>query len=127
MASYTKQDFLTTSFSCPFYLRSYNLQCIYFLIDRFSQFLNDADKLRGYLRDIHSVKSKSSRRSRNSLSSVTSAKLKVLEEIAAALEVKASFLKEKQALKMATEELELRQQIAEAKPFCFCLRRRKYL
>ena len=31
---------------------------------------------------------------------------------AATLEVKASFLKEKQALRMATEELELRQQIA---------------
>ena len=31
---------------------------------------------------------------------------------AATLEVKESFLKEKQALRMATEELELRQQIA---------------
>ena len=34
--------------------------------------LNDADKLRGGLRDTHSVKCKSSRRSRHSLSSVTS-------------------------------------------------------
>ena len=80
-------------------------------------FLDDADKPRGGLRDTHSVKSKSSRRSRHSLSSVTSARLKLIEgkAKAAALEVKASFLKEKQALKMATEELELRQQIAEAK------------
>ena len=32
-----------------------------------------------------------------------------------ALEVKAAFLKEKQALRIAAEEVELRQQIAEAK------------
>ena len=76
-------------------------------------FLNDAYKLR----DTHSVQSKSSRHSRRSLSSVTPAKLKlvVAKAKAAALEVKESFLKEEQALKMATEELELRQQIAEAK------------
>ena len=87
------------------------------LKQRIIGFLDDADKLRGGLRDTHSVKSKSSRRSRHSLSSVTSARLKLIEAKAkaAALEVKASFLKEKQALKMATEELELRQQIAEAK------------
>ena len=76
-------------------------------------FLNDAYKLR----DTHSVQSKSSRHSRRSLSSVTPAKLKlvVAKAKAAALEVKESFLKEEQALSMATEELELRQQIAEAK------------
>ena len=76
-------------------------------------FLNDAYKLR----DTHSVQSKSSRHSRRSLSSVTPAKLKLVvgKAKAAALEVKESFLKEKQALRMATEVLELRQQIAEAK------------
>ena len=86
-------------------------------MQRILGFLNDADKLRGGLRDTHSMKSKSSRRSRHSLSSVTSAKLKLVEAKAkaATLEVKASFLKEKQALRMATEELELRRQIAEAK------------
>ena len=41
--------------------------------------LNDADKLRGGLRDTHSVKSKSSRRSRRSLSSVTSGKLRCFD------------------------------------------------
>ena len=67
------------------------------LTQRIIGFLNDADKLRGGLRDTHSVKSKSSRRSSNSLSSVTSAKLKLVEAKAkaAALKVKASFLKEK--------------------------------
>ena len=76
-------------------------------------FLNDAYKLC----DTHSVQSKSSRHSRRSLSSVKPAKLKlvVAKAKAAALEVKESFLKEKQALRMATEVLELRQQIAEAK------------
>ena len=78
-------------------------------------FLNDAYKLC----DTHSVQSKSSRHSRRSLSSVKPAKLKLVVAIAkakaAALEVKESFLKEKQALRMATEVLELRQQIAEAK------------
>ena len=83
------------------------------LKQRIVGFLNDADKLGGDLRDTHSVKSKSSRRSRRSLSSVSSAKLKLAK--AAALEVKASFLKEKQAPRMTTEELELRQQIAQAK------------
>ena len=87
------------------------------LKQRIVGFLNDADKLGGDLRDTHSVKSKSSRRSRRSLSSVSSAKLKLVEAKAkaAALEVKASFLKEKQAPRMTTEELELRQQIAQAK------------
>ena len=87
------------------------------LKQRIIGFLNDADKLRSGLHDTHSVKSKSSRRSRHSLSSVTSAKLMLVEAKAkaAALEVKASFLKEKQALRMATEELELRQEIAEAR------------
>ena len=69
---------------------------------RITGFLNDADKLRGGLRDTHSVKCKSSRHSRHSLSSVAAK--------AAALEVKESFLKQKPALRMATEELELRQQ-----------------
>ena len=79
--------------------------------------MNDADKLHGDLRDTHSVKCKSSRRSRHSLSSVTSSKFKLVEgkAKAAALEVNESFLKQKPALRMATEELELRQQIAEAK------------
>ena len=60
------------------------------LKQRIIGFLDDADKLRGGLRDTHSVKSKSSRRSRHSLSSVTSAKLKLVEAKAkaAALEVK---------------------------------------
>ena len=69
---------------------------------RITGFLNDADKLRGGLSDTHSVKCKSSRHSRHSLSSVAAK--------AAALEVKESFLKQKPALRMATEELELRQQ-----------------
>ena len=69
---------------------------------RITGFLNDADKLRGGLRDTHSVKCKSSHHSRHSLSSVAAK--------AAALEVKESFLKQKPALRMATEELELRQQ-----------------
>ena len=51
---------------------------------------------------IHTQKCKSFRHSRHSLSSVAAK--------AAALEVKESFLKQKPALRMATEELELRQQ-----------------
>ena len=79
--------------------------------------MNDADKLHGDLRDTNSVKCKSSRRSRHSLSSVTSSKFKLVEgkAKAAALEVNESFLKQKPALRMAAEELENRQQIAEAK------------
>ena len=72
--------------------------------------MNDADKLRGDLRDTHSVKCKSSRRSRHSLSSVTSSKFKLVEgkAKAAALKVNESFLKQKPALRMAAEELENR-------------------
>ena len=91
--------------------------------------MNDADKLRGDLRDTHSVKCKSSRRSRHSLSSVTSSKFKLVEgkAKAAALKVNESFLKQKPALRMATEELELRQQIAEAKAEEKTSRRNKIL
>ena len=62
------------------------------------------------------MKSKSPRYSKGSHSS-SSAKLRLTEAKAraAALEVEARFLKKKQALRMATEELELRQKIAEAK------------
>ena len=49
--------------------------------------------------------------------STSSAKLKLIETKAkaAALEVKAKFLKEKQTLRITSVELELRQQISEAK------------
>ena len=62
------------------------------LKQRIIGFFSDADKLRGGLRDTHSVKSTSSRRLRYSLSSVTSAKLNLVEasDKAAALEVRAS-------------------------------------
>ena len=62
------------------------------------------------------MKSKSSCHSRGCHSS-SSTKLRLIEAKArsAALEVEARFLKEKQALRIASEELELRQKIAEAK------------
>ena len=84
---------------------------------RINDYLHDAKKLRSGLHDTNSVKSKSSRHSRGSHSSSSSTKLRLIEAKAraAALEVEARFLKEKQALRMASEELELRQKIAEAK------------
>ena len=84
---------------------------------RINDYLHDAKKLLSGLHDTNSVKSKSSRHSRGSHSSSSSTKLRLIEAKAraAALEVEARFLKEKQALRMASEELELRQKIAEAK------------
>ena len=81
-----------------------------------NDYLHETRKLRSGLHDTSSVKPKSSRHSKSSHSSL-SAKLRLIEAKvrAAALEVEARFLKEKQALKMACEELELRQKIAEAK------------
>ena len=78
-------------------------------------FLVEANKLHGDSHDI--VKSKSSSHSRSSTFSTSSAKLKFIEAKAKAaeLKVKANFLKEKQALRMASEELELRRGIVEAK------------
>ena len=63
------------------------------------------------------MKSKSSRHSKGSHSSSSSTKLRLIEAKAraAGLEAEARFLKEKQALRMASEELELQQKIAEAK------------
>ena len=52
-------------------------------------FLNDAERLYGGLRDTQSVKSKSFCHPRHYLSPVSSAKLKLIEAKAAALEVKA--------------------------------------
>ena len=80
-------------------------------------FLHEVKKLRSGLRETSSVKSKSFRHSKRCISSSSSAKLKLIEAKAkvAALEVEARFLREKQALRMATEELELRQKITEAK------------
>ena len=76
---------------------------------RINDYLHDAKKFRSGLHDTNSVKSKSSRHSRGSHSSSSSTKLRLIEAKAraAALEVKARFLKEKQALRMASEELEL--------------------
>ena len=84
---------------------------------RINDYLRKAKKLRSGLHDTSSVKSKSSRHSKGSHCSSSSAKIRLIEAKAkaAALEVEARFLKEKQALRMATEELELRQKIAEAK------------
>ena len=84
---------------------------------RINDYLHDAKKLRNGLHVTNSVKSKSSRHSMGSHSSSSSTKLRLIEAKAraAALEVEARFLKEKQALRMASEELELRQKIAEAK------------
>lgn len=84
---------------------------VFRLKQRIIDFLKDAKKLRGDSRDTHSMKSKSSGHSRPSTSSTSSTKLNLIEAKvkAAALEVKATFLKERQALRMATEELELRQ------------------
>ena len=67
--------------------------------------------------EISSVRSRLSSRSKRSATSSCSSKTKLMEAKAkaTALEVKAVFLKERQALRMATEELELRQEIAQAK------------
>ncbi|KAK2554119.1 hypothetical protein P5673_024471 [Acropora cervicornis] len=75
---------------------------------RINDYLHDAKKLHS-LHDTDSVKFKSSRHSRGSPSSSSSTKLRLIEGKArsAALEVEARFLKEKQALRMASEELEL--------------------
>ena len=83
---------------------------------RINDYLLEARKLRSGLHDTSSVKSQSSCHSKGSHSS-SSAKLRLIEAkaIAAVLEVEARFLKEKQGLRMAGEELELRQKIAEAK------------
>ena len=80
------------------------------------EFLNQA-KRQYNDNEIRSVKSGFSNRSKRSATSSCSSKTKLMEAKAkaAALEVKAVFLKERQALKMATEELELRQEIAQAK------------
>ncbi|RMX42815.1 hypothetical protein pdam_00022493 [Pocillopora damicornis] len=80
-------------------------------------FLVEANKLHGDSHDTPIVKSKSSSHSRSSTFSTSSAKLKFIEAKAKAaeLKVKANFLKEKQALRMAIEELELRRGIVEAK------------
>ena len=84
---------------------------------KINDYLHEAKKFRSGLHDTSSVKSKSSRHSKGSHSSSSSAKLRLSEAMAnaTALHVEARFLKEKQALRMATEELELRQKIAEAK------------
>ena len=84
---------------------------------RINEYLHDAKKLHSGLHDRNSVKSKSSRHSRGSHCSSSSAKLRLIEAKAraAALEVEARLPKEKQALRTASEELEPRQKIAEAK------------
>ena len=84
---------------------------------RINDYLHDAKKLRSGLHDTKSVKFKSSRHSRGSHSSSSSTKLRLTEakDRAAAVEVEARFLKEKQALRTASKELELPQKIAEAK------------
>ena len=68
-------------------------------------YLSETKKLRG---DSHDTRTGFS---------TSSAKLKLIETKAkaAALEVKAKFLKEKQTLRITSVELELRQQISEAK------------
>ena len=73
--------------------------------------------MHGDSHDTPIVKSKSSSHSRSSPFSTSSAKLKFIEAKAKAakLKVRANFLKEKQALRMASEELELRREIVEAK------------
>ena len=85
---------------------------------RINDYLHEAENLRSGLHDTSSVKSKSSRHSKGSHSSSSSVCLLRLTEAkarAAVLEVEARLLKEKQALRMATEELELRPNIVEAK------------
>ena len=80
------------------------------------EFLNQA-KRQYNDEEISSVRSRLPSRSKRSATSSCSSKTKLMEAKAkaAALEVKAVFLKERQALRMATEELELRQEIAQAK------------
>lgn len=60
------------------------------------------------------LKSRLSGYSKQSLTSSSSSKSKLMEAKAkaAALEIKAAFLKERQARRMASKELELRQEIA---------------
>ena len=80
------------------------------------EFLNQANRQYND-EEIGSVRSRLSNRSKHSATSSCSSKTKLIEAKAkaTALEVKAVFLKERQALRMATEELELRQEIAQAK------------
>ena len=80
------------------------------------EFLNQANRQYND-EEIGSVRSLLFNRSKHSATSSCSSKTKLIEAKAkaAALEVKAVFLKERQALRMATEELELRQEIAQAK------------
>ena len=80
------------------------------------EFLNQANRQYND-EEVGSVRSRLSNRSKHSATSSCSSKTKLIEAKAkaAALEVKAVFLKERQALRMATEELELRQEIAQAK------------
>ena len=70
---------------------------------RINDSLHDAKKLRSGLHDTNSVKSKSSLHSKGSHYSSSSTKLRLIEAKAraAALEVEARFLKEKQAIRMA--------------------------
>ncbi|PFX16297.1 hypothetical protein AWC38_SpisGene19439 [Stylophora pistillata] len=67
--------------------------------------------------EISSVRSRLSSRCKRSANSSCSSKTKLMEAKAkaASLEIKAAFLKERQALRMATEELEFRQEITQAK------------
>jgi len=80
------------------------------------EFLNQAKKQHND-DDISSVRSRLSSRYKRSATSLCSSKTKLMEAKAraAALEVKAVFLKERQALRMASKELELRQENAQAK------------
>ena len=79
------------------------------------EFLNQA-KRQYNDEELSSVRSRLSSRSKRSATSSCSSKTKLMEAKAkaAALEVKGVFLKERQTLRMATEELELRQEIAQA-------------
>ena len=82
------------------------------------EFLNQAKKQHND-GEISSVRSRLSSRSKRSATSSCSSKTKLMEAKAkakaASLEIKAAFLKERQALRVATEELELKQEIAQAK------------
>ena len=79
-------------------------------------YLNEAKICQGEEFDRSSMKSKRSY-SKRSFASESSSRSHLMQAKAktAALEIKAAFLKENQALKMATEELELKQEIALAK------------
>ena len=89
---------------------------VFILKQSIIEFLNQAKKQHND-DEISSVRSRLSGRSKHSATSSCSSKTKLMEAKAkaAALEVKAAFLKERQALRMATEELELRQEISQAK------------